>query len=63
MELEPSGNDFTIEKSYVYANGQIMMQYDGPQSSGSKYFYLHDRLGSVRLIIDNTALNTFLPLC
>ena len=55
MELEPSGNDFTIEKSYVYANGQIMMQYDGPQSSASKYFYLHDRLGSVRMIIDENA--------
>ena len=36
-----------------YANSQILAQHDG-DSSASRYFYLHDRLGSVREII-NTA--------
>jgi RHS repeat-associated protein len=50
MELDESDN---IMKTYVYADSQILMQHDGDHTS-DKYFYLHDRLGSVRLVIDDT---------
>lgn len=50
MELDGSGS---IEKSYIYANSQIIAQHDG-DSSASRYFYLHDRLGSVRQVIDTS---------
>jgi len=53
LELEPDDEDsFTIEKTYVYANSQILAQYTDPFSSAAKYLYLHDRLGSVRQVID-----------
>jgi RHS repeat-associated protein len=35
-------------------NSQIIAQHDGSYSA-SRYFYLHDRLGSVRMIIDTSA--------
>ena len=35
----------------IYTNGQILAQSDGGQSA-SKYFYVNDRLGSVRQVID-----------
>ena len=38
------------KKAYLYANGQVIAQYDG-ETSANKYFYLHDRLGSVRQLI------------
>jgi RHS repeat-associated protein len=40
-----------ILKSYIYANGEILMQYNGNHTA-DKYFYLHDRLCSVREVID-----------
>lgn len=43
--------DNLILKSYVYANGEVMMQHNGNHTA-DKYFYLHDRLGSVRQIIN-----------
>ena len=49
LELDGS-ND--IQKTYVYANGQILAQYDGPMATADKYFYFHDRLGSVRMLLD-----------
>jgi RHS repeat-associated protein len=47
----------SIKKTYIYGNSQILAQYDGDwrDENTSKYFYLHDRLGSVRQIIDSTA--------
>jgi len=48
-------DDFSILKSYIHANGQVLMQYDGDPATADKYFYLHDRLGSVRLLIDTSA--------
>jgi RHS repeat-associated protein len=39
----------------MYANAQILAQHDGDQTSGRTYYYLHDRLGSVRIIIDAAA--------
>ena len=39
-------------KTYVYANSEVIAQHDG-DTSADRYFYLHDRLGSVRLVIDD----------
>jgi RHS repeat-associated protein len=58
MELNTSGN---IMKTYIgvyppsvwRANSQIIAQHDGNHSA-SKYFYLHDRLGSVRQVINSS---------
>jgi RHS repeat-associated protein len=50
MEL----NGTSVTKTYIYANSQILAQHDGPVAQNNKYFYLHDRLGSVREIIDST---------
>jgi len=52
MEIDPDNNN-SIEKTYIYANGQILAQHNGDHTAG-RYFYLHDRLGSVRLIIDSS---------
>jgi len=40
-----------LKKSYVYANGQVLCQYDPAEPE--RYFYIHDRLGSVRLVADS----------
>jgi RHS repeat-associated protein len=50
VELDPMSN-FAIKKTYIYGNSQILAQHDGSYSA-PRYFYLHDRLGSVRQIID-----------
>jgi len=50
LELNSSGN---VVKTYIYANSQIIAQHDGSHTA-SKYFYLHDRLGSVRQIINTS---------
>ncbi len=42
----------SLKKSYIYSNSQILAQHDG-NSSDPRYLYLHDRLGSVRLVINN----------
>jgi len=49
MELNGSGG---IVKTYVYANSEVIAQHEG-DTSDDRYFYLHDRLGSVRLVIDD----------
>jgi RHS repeat-associated protein len=56
LELEATGyTDYTVKKAYIYANSQILAEYE-PQSSQSpqRYFYLHDRLGSVRQLINSS---------
>jgi len=45
-------NNNDVLKTYVHANGQVLKQYDGDYTAPA-YFYLHDRLGSVRLVIDS----------
>ena len=50
MELNNSGD---IVKTYIYANSQIIAQHTGDHEA-DRYFYLHDRLGSVRQIIDTS---------
>ncbi len=42
-----------MKKKYIYADGQVLAQHDVPDNN-EKYFYLHDRLDSVRLVIDDT---------
>jgi RHS repeat-associated protein len=43
-----------LKKTYIYANSQILAQHDGAPGTSNKYFYLHDRLGSVREIISQS---------
>lgn len=50
LVLDANDNN-TILKTYVHANDQVIAQHDGDVNS-PRYFYLHDRLGSVRQIID-----------
>ena len=50
VELDGSN---TVKKMYIYANSQVIAQHDG-DSTADRYFYLNDRLGSVRQMI-NTA--------
>jgi len=42
-----------IKKTYIYANSQIIAQHAGDHEA-DRYFYLHDRLGSVRQVIDTS---------
>ena len=53
LELETADNaDYTVKKTYVYANSEILAEHDGDYKANS-YFYLHDRLGSVREVINS----------
>jgi hypothetical protein len=49
--LEINAGTGSIMKTYVYGNSQILAQHDGDYAA-ARYFYLHDRLGSVREIIN-----------
>ena len=62
--LDIDGSTSSLKKTYIYvadppalgrADRQIIAQHACPLgdggSSADKYFYLHDRLGSVRLVI------------
>jgi RHS repeat-associated protein len=46
-----ANNNNAILKTYIHANGQVLAQHNGDVNA-SRYFYLHDRLGSVRMVID-----------
>ena len=52
MELDAADNPMDIEKKYIYAHGQVLAQHDIALQQDDMYFYLHDRLGSVRQIIE-----------
>ena len=54
MELEEANPCDSVVKTYIYANSQIIAQHDGKYDA-SRYFYLHDRLGSVRQLIDTSS--------
>ena len=63
MELD---SNFNVVKSYVYGNAQVIAMYDGAQeTTTNKYFYMHDRLGSIRQMINRdgsvVVLYTFNP--
>jgi RHS repeat-associated protein len=54
-----------LKTSYIYADGQILSQriHTDPEDPNifTPYYYVHDRLGSVRLMIDDTgtAVNSY----
>jgi len=51
LELNAANN--TVMKTYIYGkNGEILAQHGGDYTS-PRYFYLNDRLGSVRMVIDS----------
>ncbi len=63
---DPNGG--SIKNQYYYTNGQVLTQYDcnGLDESNDlivngKYFYINDRLGSVRQVIDTdgTVVNSY----
>ena len=58
LEMD-SADNMDIMKKYIYANGQVLTQHDidddALPAKDDMYFYLHDRLGSVRQVIDNSA--------
>jgi RHS repeat-associated protein len=51
-EIDPT--DSSLKNSYIYANGQPLCQYQG-ETDPNRYFYIHDRLGSVRLVVNDAA--------
>jgi len=64
-EIDPC--DGSLKKSYIYTpGGQILAQYSynegaEPNEPDERYFYVHDRLGSVRLVVneDGDVNNTY----
>lgn len=51
-EIDPS--DGSLKNKYYYANSQILAQ--DAVDPNERYFYLHDRLGSVRQVVDCNAV-------
>jgi RHS repeat-associated protein len=53
-------NNNAILKTYIHADNQVIAQHDGDHAA-DRYFYLHDRLGSVRMVIDanGTVVNCY----
>ena len=45
--------DSSLKKTYIYGNSQILAQHAGGHTA-ARYFYLHDKLGSVRLIMNGS---------
>ena len=56
LEIDPDESDPNLGpvKTYLYVHGQVVAQHDG-RYDDDIYFYLHDRLGSVRQVIDADA--------
>ena len=52
--LEVNSVNGNIMKTYIYANSEILAQHDG-NTAAPRYFYLHDRLGSVRQVTNTNA--------
>ena len=64
--IDPS--DSSLKKSYIYANSQILAQreYTDPQDPNvyDQQFYVHDRLGSVRMVVDYNDVDEYVTfLC
>lgn len=53
---ELDNSDDSLETSYIYADAQILVQYthndDVDETINERFYYVHDRLGSVRLMVD-----------
>jgi len=41
----------SLEKSYIHADGQILSQVSHEAQGTDVYYYVHDRLGSVRMVV------------
>jgi RHS repeat-associated protein len=54
IDSDISDPNDAIRKTYIYANDQVIAQHDGFYSADA-YFYLHDRIGSVRQVIGANA--------
>ena len=54
------GDDGSLERSYIYSGAQPIAFYEG-SNDDPNYFYLHDRLGSVRQVLDTSGnvVNTY----
>ena len=50
-EIDPC--DSSLINSYFYADSQILARYDPAEPE--RYFYIHDRLGSIRLVVNESA--------
>ncbi|MCE5341361.1 MAG: RHS repeat-associated core domain-containing protein [Planctomycetaceae bacterium] len=48
MEIDSA--DMSIKKCCIYANAEILSEHDGGYNA-TQYYYLHDRLGSIRQVI------------
>lgn len=46
-------DDGSLERSYIYAGAQPIAFYDGDYTAPA-YFYMHDRSGSVRQVLDES---------
>jgi len=57
IEIDPDTS--SLKKTYMYAGPQVLVQTD--HDADENYFYLHDRLGSVRMVVDDegTVKNTY----
>ena len=51
--LELDSADMSVKKGYIYANSEILAEHDGG-TLANEYYYMHDRLGSVRQVISST---------
>jgi len=51
---DPNTTDDVILRRYYWASGQVLLQEDSDPNTAAagRYFYLHDRLGSVRLVVN-----------
>jgi hypothetical protein len=50
--------DNSIAKTYIHANGQVLMRHDGDYNA-AKYFYSHDRLGPDYITRDELSLRGY----
>jgi len=50
---EVDASDGSLENSYLWADGQILARYthNTDETVDEKFYYVHDRLGSVRMVI------------
>ena len=49
LEIDPCTS--SLAKTYIWANGEVLAQHDGNYTA-NRYFYLHDRLDSVREVLN-----------
>jgi RHS repeat-associated protein len=52
MKTYDANNNDAILTTYIHANGEVLAQHNGSYAA-DRYYYLHDRLGSVRMLIDS----------